>query len=153
MFNLTGQCLEKHSGPAQQLARSGWHREEARMTGGGRGGGSRGSQRTVSDGRRRASCGPPTPDADGTHVRIFESLQLASCYVGGLLCHVIGNIGLQNARGRNTTTAGMASTSGAFISNRRTVLCSVDTSRVSGPPPARGCSHCVLWVCCGCGCC
>ena len=48
-------------------------------------GGAEGSPATGDGGRAAVSR---TPDADGTHVRILESLQLEGSYVEDLLCYL-----------------------------------------------------------------
>ena len=88
ILNLTVQSLEKYSSALQQLASRGWHRvnrQEELLTGGGRevGDGRAEGPSAIADGGRPAVA--LTPDADGSHVRIFETSQLEGLYVGDLL--------------------------------------------------------------------
>ena len=84
-FSLTAQYLEKYSSQVQQLAHRGWHRvkrqeellmEEGEELGDGR---AEGSSATRDGGQAAISL---MPDADGTHVHIFESSQLTVCIQG-----------------------------------------------------------------------
>ena len=90
MFNFTGKYLEEYSSPAQQLAHRGWHPRTGKNDwleeGGGMGDGGGEGWWAMGDGGWAA--GSVTPDTDGTHMCIFESLQLEDSYVGDLLFHV-----------------------------------------------------------------
>ena len=85
VFNHTIQDLEKYSSTVgiQGLALS---EQARRVTDGGGGGAGRWySWRIVNNRRQRASATSLSPDADGMHIRILESLQLEYSYVGDLL--------------------------------------------------------------------
>ena len=88
MFSLTVHCLEKYSRIVQQLALRGgyWiNGQEGLLTGEGRGVGRWQSWRIINSRRWGQAAISLRPDADGTHVHIFESSQLEGSYVGDLL--------------------------------------------------------------------
>ena len=88
IFNLILHYLEKYSGAAQQLAHRGWggaNRQEAFLTGAGRGGGRRWGEGPLVIGDGGQAAVSLTPD-----VHVFERLQLEGLYVGTLRHNIEG---------------------------------------------------------------